>query len=90
MFSALANATTIDGSTWGTFYDSLEVMAGELPADAKITLNEDIHLIDQYYFGQYADGISTQLGDLRFRDSLSGLSASEIHELALKITKIKK
>lgn len=87
LFPAVAHATTVDGSTWNTFYDSLDVMAGELSADEIATLNEDVHAIDQYYFGQYADGVHTQLGDLKFKESLNGLNAKQIHKLAIKLSK---
>lgn len=87
LFPALAQATTVDGSTWNTFYDSLDVMSGELSADDIATLNEDVHAIDQYYFGQYADGVYTQLGDLKFKESLNGLNAKQIHKLAIKLSK---
>lgn len=87
VFPVLAQATTVDGSSWGSFYDSIEVMQNELPAGSRSTLIEDVHTVDQYYFGLYADGVYTQLGDLRFKESLSGLSASQIHQLAVRLKK---
>jgi hypothetical protein len=44
-----------------------------------------VNAIDQYFFGQYQDGVYTQLGDLKFRESISGKSAKQIHELAKKL-----
>ena len=88
LFPALAHATTVvNGANWNTFYDSLDVMASELSVDEIAMLNEDVNAIDQYYFGQYADGVYTQLGDLKFKESLSGLNAKQIHKLALKLSK---
>jgi hypothetical protein len=84
---AQAQGTKVDSTTWITFYDSLDVMKSELPIEASQTLTEDVHAVDDYYFAQYADGVYTQEGDLRFKASLNGLSASQIHKLALKLNK---
>jgi hypothetical protein len=84
---ASAQMKTVDSSTWITFYDSLDVMKNELPIEARQALTEDVHAVDDYYFGQYADGVYTQEGDLRFKASLNGLTARQIHQLAVKLCK---
>jgi hypothetical protein len=82
---AMAQGTLVNGTNWNTFYDSLDVMKAELPHAKREALTSDVNAIDQYFFGQYQDGVYTQLGDLKFRESISGKSAKQIHELAKKL-----
>lgn len=90
--SGPANAAAparVDSSSWLTFYESLASVKSTLSESQASTLNQDLSTIDQHFFELYFDGVDSEMGDLKLRESLSGLDAKGIHKLAIKLIEAK-
>lgn len=74
----------IASDSWLSFYESLATLKASLHPDGVAQLNSDLVEIDRYYFGLYFDGVDADIGDLKFRQALSGLNSEQIHALALR------
>ncbi|MBI6882820.1 hypothetical protein JEU22_02755 [Pseudomonas putida] len=84
-----ASPARVDSSSWLTFYESLASVKSTLSESQASTLNHDLSTIDQHFFELYFDGVDSEMGDLKLRESLSGLDAKGIHKLAIKLKEAK-